>query len=92
MSFLELLLAIPDLFALLEFTILLMSTPVASHSGLHNTSSTISSDATVHILITYVHPEHHHDKSFTDEKEQNMRRKYRRRHEDRESRSFSNLP
>ena len=54
LSFLELLLAVPDLFAILEFTILFVSTPRSSHYGSRNTVSTIPPDATVHVLITCV--------------------------------------
>jgi hypothetical protein len=57
-SFLEILLAVPDLFALLEFTILLMSTPIPPRHDSRSALSTISSDATVHALITCVHSNH----------------------------------
>lgn len=93
MSFLELLLAVPDLFAILEFTILLVSTPRSSHSGSHSTISTIPPDATVHVLITCVRfAVTSNTNNCTDELDKNMRRTPRRRHENRESRSVSNLP
>lgn len=93
LSFLELLLAVPDLFAILEFTILLMSTPRSSHCGSRSTKSTIPPDATVHVLITYVRSTvASNSKTCTDELDQNMRRTHRRRHENRESRSVPDLP
>jgi hypothetical protein len=93
LSFLELLLAVPDLFAILEFTILFVSTPRSSHYGSYSTVSTIPPDATVHVLITCVRSTvTSNTKACTDELDQNMRRTHRRRNENRESRSVPNLP
>jgi cellulose synthase/poly-beta-1,6-N-acetylglucosamine synthase-like glycosyltransferase len=56
--FLELLLALPDLFTLIEFTIRLVSKPRSLHPSSHNTFSTASSDGTVHVLVTLVNHNH----------------------------------
>ena len=97
LSFLELLLAVPDLFAILESTILLTSTPMSSHSGSRSTITTIPPDATVHVLITCVPSAiasniNTKTSTCTDELDQNMRRTHRHRHGNRESRSIPNLP
>jgi hypothetical protein len=93
LSFLELLLAVPDLFSILEFTILFVSTPRSSHYGSYSTVSTMPPDATVHVLITCVRSTvTSNTKACTDELDQNMRRTHRRRHENRESRSVPSLP
>lgn len=73
LAFLELLLAVPDLFAILEFTILFMSTPRSPGNDLRSTTSTIAPDATVHVLITWVCHRRCNDITFTDQPKQDMR-------------------